>query len=331
MALADSLYALSKSGALEALSKDLPRANKIEPVYVHAGLGESATSFFDDSRIRLRVLAPMEDIDHYYLGKTPAALKGLAMVKASAPPDHAAAADGGGAGEPVNISSEDFARLKARLLNNALALALIDGHVVNNTSVVLLLEWRGRRLLFTGDAEVKLAREGGFDEGVSNGSWNVMWAKQKEALSGPLDFLKVGHHGSSNATPWTAQTIAVPRGGGQKPHPVNAVLDAILPVPNDGRTPAAAAAVSTHRTKSWKGIPDPLLMAELGRRVANVKRYDEAVFYAKEGRLDTEPYQVAPTTPQPQRTDLEGGHHIDFRFPAKGRRPPARRTKAVRQ
>ena len=41
----------------------------------------------------------------------------------------------------------------ARLVAGALAAAELAGQVENNLSVVLLLEWHGRRLLFSGDAE----------------------------------------------------------------------------------------------------------------------------------------------------------------------------------
>ena len=46
-----------------------------------------------------------------------------------------------------------FACYAAGLLYSALAFSQEDDDLKNNTSVVLLLEWRGRRLLFTGDAE----------------------------------------------------------------------------------------------------------------------------------------------------------------------------------
>jgi hypothetical protein len=39
--------------------------------------------------------------------------------------------------------------------------------VANNLSVVLLLEWRGRRLLFPGDAEWNVAFDGEVKKGVA--------------------------------------------------------------------------------------------------------------------------------------------------------------------
>jgi hypothetical protein len=105
------------------------------------------------------------------------------------------------------------------MLSTALAFADLDGKVCNNTSVVLFLEWKGKRLLFGGDAEW----DGAFKKGTkANCSWNVMWNLRKDKLNGALDFYKVRHHGSVNATPW-GQTAAAREG-----EPL-AILNAILP------------------------------------------------------------------------------------------------------
>jgi beta-lactamase superfamily II metal-dependent hydrolase len=70
-------------------------------------------------------------------------------------------------------------------------LALAMSRIVNNTSLVLLLEHRGRNLLFTGDAQW--------------GNWRS-WIEgpSAEALLESISFLKVAHHGSHNATPKSA-------------------------------------------------------------------------------------------------------------------------------
>lgn len=295
--LAASLMSLSKGEGLKALREDLPAANDIEPLYVHAGTRQQDLRVFTEKDNRLLVLAPMAHVDGFYLGKEFDRLDeylGFCEVRGQ-PAEQAAPAQEKTI--PQNISSADFERLKERLQSNALAFALEEGHLVNNTSVVLLLEWRGRRLLFTGDAEYKLAYEGKYREGKSNGSWNVMWEKQRKHLRQPLDFLKVGHHGSENATPWT--TIKLGEGQGasrsQRPHPINDLLDALLPLPAEGESPSARAVVSTERS-GYPTIPSPALMEELGKRVGNRKRYDEP---RENGHF------VAPDVPQPQRTDLE--------------------------
>ena len=108
---------------------------------------------------------------------------------------------------PANIDPADFQRLRSRMLSTALAFADLDGKVCNKTSVILLIEWKGKRLLFVGDAEW----DGAYKEGKGTCAWNVMWNLRKEKLKGPLAFYKIGHHGSVNATPW-GMTAAASKG-----------------------------------------------------------------------------------------------------------------------
>jgi len=71
------------------------------------------------------------------------------------------------------------------------ALAFALDRAINNTSLVLLFTYRGRSLLFAGDAQF--------------GAWKS-WLDDKgtaDALAG-LSFYKVAHHGSENATPRSA-------------------------------------------------------------------------------------------------------------------------------
>ena len=59
---------------------------------------------------------------------------------------------------------------------------------MNNTSVILLLEVNGKRLLFPGDAQFE--------------NWSfALQQKQYQDLLHTVDLYKVGHHGSRNATP----------------------------------------------------------------------------------------------------------------------------------
>jgi hypothetical protein len=100
----------------------------------------------------------------------------------------------------------------------------------NNTSVVFELEWRGWRLLFSGDAETK--------------SWDTMVRHDQVR---PVHFVKVGHHASHNGTP------------GEH------VLDRLLPRTRpDGRP--RTALVSTC-AGTYNGVPDHDTLARLARRV----------------------------------------------------------------
>ena len=69
------------------------------------------------------------------------------------------------------------------------ALALSVDNYLNNTSLALLLQFRGKTLLFPGDAQW--------------GNW-LSWQKEWASILGDISFYKVGHHGSHNATPHEA-------------------------------------------------------------------------------------------------------------------------------
>jgi hypothetical protein len=290
-AMASDLLSLSKNEGVKTVQVTLPKALGIKAKYVHADTPAKDLKLFQSAKVSVKVLAPMRDIDHYYLGKTDESLlkfsKSFGLVGAKA------SEMGGGRSAkqplaPTNISTNDFVRLQQSIVDNAMSFVLKAGHLVNNTSVVLLIEWHGRRLLFTGDAEASTSRGGKFEAGASNGSWNVMWEKRRADFGKPVDFLKVGHHGSFNATPWDEEDDAK--------HPLNAMLDALLPRPKAGKKPRAHAVISTERTNGYKTIPSPELLARLGARVANKRRYKES---------KSKGHFVAHDVDQPQRTDLE--------------------------
>jgi hypothetical protein len=83
---------------------------------------------------------------------------------------------------------QDVAALKANAENPASRLALFLDNVRNNTSLVVVFRYKGRTLLFPGDAQW--------------GNWQS-WIGTTAArqLIAELDFLKLAHHGSENATP----------------------------------------------------------------------------------------------------------------------------------
>jgi hypothetical protein len=288
------LLNLSKSAAIDMLKNTLPERNGIQPIYVTADTSDEQLKIFEDPAIKLKVLGPMGDIDRYYLG-------GNGLMNTANKLIPSAVAEGYAAiyldprtvdvKPPRNISAQDFRLLRGRIQANALAAAAVVGHAVNNLSVVLLLEWHGRRLLFPGDAEWSEARKGTVLDGSSNGSWNVMWKERKADLSRPLDFYKIGHHGSENATPWKPPD---PKTGEE--HPINEILDSLLPRPAAGEPPQAHAVVSTQRTPRWPSIPNAALLEEIGKRVANSRME----YIEEEG-----PKSVKPHVSQPQRTDLE--------------------------
>jgi hypothetical protein len=97
------------------------------------------------------------------------------------------------AGKPVPAEARWFrdriADLSARQL---LEIVRVLDDQMNNTSLILLFEVGGRKLLFPGDAQIE------------NWSWALQDAPdhaRTRALLAGVDFYKVGHHGSRNATP----------------------------------------------------------------------------------------------------------------------------------
>jgi hypothetical protein len=88
-----------------------------------------------------------------------------------------------------------FRRRVARLSGEQLLeiVRVLDDQM-NNTSLILLFEVGNKKLLFPGDAQIE------------NWSWALQdapsAAKTRKLLSA-VDFYKVGHHGSRNATPRT--------------------------------------------------------------------------------------------------------------------------------
>jgi hypothetical protein len=132
-------------------------------------------------------------------------------------------------------------------------------------------------------------------------------------LREPVDFLKIGHHGSINATPPPAEgkPAQAPADG------VYAILDTILPRPRAGATPTAQAIVSTER-EFYNPIPECKLMVDVARRVKGTRNYGALLT-----KKNLDPKNIWTTTKakknkfferyeekflakaQPKRTDLE--------------------------
>jgi hypothetical protein len=128
---------------------------------------------------------------------------------------------------------------------NKLAVAALDpsgiafalDRVVNNTSVVALFTFEEKLLLFPGDAQY--------------GSWES-WLRgpDNSTLLLELDFLKIAHHGSENATPKSLLGKLSDKG--------------------------LAAMVST-QCEPWPSIPLPKLMGALQTKCAGLVRSDSIV------------------------------------------------------
>jgi beta-lactamase superfamily II metal-dependent hydrolase len=155
----------------------------------------------------------------------------------------------------------------ATMASDPEALAFALDQALNNTSVVALLTYRGKHLLLPGDAQY--------------GNWEN-WIKGEEAdsLLAEVDFYKVAHHGSYNATPKSALQ----------------------------RMPAKAFAgmVST-QSIPWASIPFPKLMEALAERASGVLRSDSI------------PIAGAPKGPAPKKLPKgfdQGDFWFDYSIPA---------------
>lgn len=182
---------------------------------------------------RLSLWAPEEDTADYY-GRFRALASGLRIgddeIFDFDDLDGAAVADLELPEPPRGVDAGAFYNLiDIRHANSASTLLSID-KAANNTSIVLLLEWNGWRLLFTGDAERR--------------SWRTM---DKHDLVGPVHFLKVSHHGSDTGLPPTE------------------ILDKLLPLsPPPARR--GRGAVSTF-PNTYPGVPDKATLDTLGERI----------------------------------------------------------------
>ena len=77
--------------------------------------------------------------------------------------------------------------------------------MLNNQSLVVLFEWQGKKLLFAGDAQGGNWEYWLYGDGTpTTDPSNLTLSRDGKHILGAIDFYKVGHHGSTNATPITA-------------------------------------------------------------------------------------------------------------------------------
>jgi hypothetical protein len=124
--------------------------------------------------------------------------------------------------------------LLAVAATSAEGLAFALDHAMNNTSIVALFSYGGKNLLFPGDAQY--------------GSWES-WINDSTtgALLSDVNFYKVAHHGSHNATPKSA----------------------VEKMTNQG-----FAAMCSTQSVPWDSIPQSKLMDALTAKATGVLRSD---------------------------------------------------------
>ncbi|MFG1379139.1 hypothetical protein [Xanthobacter autotrophicus] len=131
---------------------------------------------------------------------------------------------------------EERAKVKKALEQPSGVLAAALDKAINNTSLVIVIEVAGQFMLFPGDAQW--------------GSWQAIMADSKCcAVLEKVEVLKVGHHGSHNATP-------------------RALIEEIL-------VKQHTALFSTKPVKQWPNIPREKLLEALEARHVKIARTDQ--------------------------------------------------------
>jgi beta-lactamase superfamily II metal-dependent hydrolase len=179
------------------------------------------TGLHNFQEARFDIWAPEEDTSVYYGRFQPMALNFLpaVQVRGSNKPRKGTIID---PVPPPGVDASAFYHLVERRKSGVTENLMAIDKAANNTSVVFSLEWRGWKLLFAADAELR--------------SWQTM---KKLGLLKPVDFLKVGHHGSQNATP--------------PPE----ILHEILPVNPDREHKAVVSTFYGKDPGHYPGVPDP--------------------------------------------------------------------------
>ncbi|HEX5731503.1 MAG TPA: MBL fold metallo-hydrolase [Blastocatellia bacterium] len=245
--LEDHFHALAargapvENGALEAVEN--LRGNEKAIELLRMGFGVNATVRYmtagdklkDPARIQglsVRVLGPPTSEEFLSQMDPPAGQHYLRLVNGNVEPADSApifankwTAQANAIGVP-RLSLDDMQTLKERAEFPLDDLAFALTKVTNNTSLVVLLVFRGQYLLFPGDAEY--------------GNWR-WWLEQDDSgdILSRISFYKVSHHGSFNGTPKSA-----------------------VEKMSEGRF---GAMVST-QSAPWKSIPKPELMTALNLR-----------------------------------------------------------------
>ncbi|HET9165383.1 MAG TPA: hypothetical protein VFP11_05260 [Candidatus Angelobacter sp.] len=112
----------------------------------------------------------------------------------------------------------------AALKSSTLAIVTVLDSFLNNTSLILLFEVKGKKLLFPGDAQWE------------NWSW-ALSQKGVQDLLKDVDVYKVGHHGSRNATPKTLWNLFSKRKGKQL-HTMMSTAAGVYGRTAEGKVPA---------------------------------------------------------------------------------------------
>lgn len=204
----------SNAGALDTLHEGFARRDRTKPRFLPESLSFPET--FETPvlpNVKVHVLGPPRDadlIEHLDPASDGETYKAFALAASAGllPSQDAACAPFGPAwqvpdtevNEILPLDGSDIERLKdlVQKTDALFAATKVDG-MINSTSLVLVLEIGKARLLFPGDAEW--------------GTWKrILDDEAARTLLKSCTFLKVGHHGSHNATAKTLVEKVLPSG-----------------------------------------------------------------------------------------------------------------------
>ncbi len=193
--------------------ENLMTMGRRKPKYIHAG-GKSGLETFLPG-VKIHVLGPptveqapeirsyAEKSPEYWLRRRRIALGGRPTSRLGRPDAPLFARRHRRSAGGATPHAEWFVKkLRRAYVEDLLGIVTMLDDVLNNTSIILLFEVAGEKLLFPGDAQLE--------------NWSYALKTYRHLLSG-VTVYKVGHHGSLNATPrslWTLLTsgaTAVPK------------------------------------------------------------------------------------------------------------------------
>jgi beta-lactamase superfamily II metal-dependent hydrolase len=179
----------------------------------------------------VKVLGPPRDQEFLAQMDPPAGQRYIRLVKGrkvevNAARPFALAADAGPGSPGPRLSQKDARILQEMAASPMEGLAFALDQAINNTSLVTLFLYKGKNLLFPGDAQY--------------GNWRFWLDKDgSDRLLSQINFYKVSHHGSVNATPKNAL---------------------------EKMTTGKFAAMLSTQSKPWPSIPEARLLDALERK-----------------------------------------------------------------
>ena len=170
-----SLMANNDHRSTEKCVDYLRRFAQEQPTYIYRNCQLNGRHPFEDAKFK--IWAPEEDVSDYYDRFHPLTLGVIDSSSEWTTPALVTPK------VPKGVDGESFRILLEKRRSGYFDGLLAIDRAANNTSVVFSLEWRGWKLLFAGDAEIR--------------SWKTM---ERECQLEVVHFLKVSHHGSVNGT-----------------------------------------------------------------------------------------------------------------------------------